>query len=237
MKAQSVYLVVAAFNGMDNAEAALSRVKKPDRAIPSAVVMQKDAEEQVQFKDVGLTPRKGAVGGIVLGGVVGLATGGTALALGALGGLVGSRSTKRKQAAHILPQHLSQVAGSLGPDSSAIIAVSKHPLSPEAATELEDMGAELFQVTIRPEMLDHLDDHADEAYATLLEALAEKTGGQAKVSVPYARIHVVVNPASGKDEPILNVLNRAFGHHGVEWEVSITRKYGDATEVARRAAA
>jgi diacylglycerol kinase (ATP) len=131
---------------------------------------------------------------------------------------------------------LSQVAGSLGPDSSAIVAVGKHPPNPKAASELEDMGAELFQVAIHPETLDELDVHADETYATLLEALAEKTGGQAKVSVPYARIHVVVNPASGKDEPILNVLNRVLGHHGVEWEVSITRKYGDATEFARRAA-
>ena len=237
MKAKPVYLVVAVFNGMDNAEAALGRMKKPGRAMPSAVVMQKDAEERVQFRDVGLTPRKGAVGGIVLGSVVGLATGGTALALGALGGLVGSRSTKKKQAAHVLPQQLNQVAGSLGPDSSALIAVMNHPLDPKAATELEDLGAELFQVAIQPEMLDHLDDQADEAYATLLEALAERTGGQAKLSAPYARIHVVINPASGKDEPILNVLNREFGRHGVEWEVSITRKYGDATEFARRAAA
>jgi YegS/Rv2252/BmrU family lipid kinase len=47
---------------------------------------------------------------------------------------------------------------------------------------------------------------------------------------------VVINPASGKHEPILNVLNRVLGHHSVEWEVSITRKYGDATEFARRAA-
>lgn len=237
MKAQPVYLVVAVFNGTDNAEAALRRMEKPGRAMPSAVVMQKDADEQVQFKDVGLTPSRGAVGGIVLGGVVGLATGGAGLALGALGGLVGSRSAKKKQAKHLVPEQLRQVAGSLGPDSSAIIAVGKHPLDPRAAAELEDVGAELFQVAIQPETLDDLDDHADEAYATLLEALAEKTGGQAKVSVPYARIHVVINPASGKDEPILNILNRVLGHHGVEWEVSITRKYGDATEFARRAAA
>ena len=142
-----------------------------------------------------------------------------------------------KQTEHLAPEHLSQVAGSLGPDSSAIVTVSQHPLKAEVATELADMGAELFQVAIQPEMLDHLtDDHADEAYAVLLEALAEKTGGQAKLSLPYARIHVVINPASGKNEPILNVLNSVFGHYGVEWEVSTTHKYGDATEFARRAA-
>ena len=53
--------------------------------------------------------------------------------------------------------------------------------------------------------------------------------------VPYPRVHVVVNPASGKDEPILNVLNDVFGGHGVEWDASVTHKYGDAVAQARAA--
>ena len=53
---------------------------------------------------------------------------------------------------------------------------------------------------------------------------------------PNKRIHVVINPASGQDEPILNVINRIFRQHGVEWSVSLTHKYGDATKFARQAA-
>ena len=53
---------------------------------------------------------------------------------------------------------------------------------------------------------------------------------------PYRRIHIVVNPASGKDEPILNTFNDVFSQHGVEWDISLTKKYGDATEFARQAA-
>ncbi len=45
---------------------------------------------------------------------------------------------------------------------------------------------------------------------------------------PYRRVHVVINPASGKDEPILNVLNDVFRQHGVTWDISITHGYGDA---------
>jgi YegS/Rv2252/BmrU family lipid kinase len=52
---------------------------------------------------------------------------------------------------------------------------------------------------------------------------------------PYRRVHVVINPASGKDEPILNVLNDVFRQHGVEWDVSITHAYGDARAQARAA--
>ncbi len=54
---------------------------------------------------------------------------------------------------------------------------------------------------------------------------------------PYRRIHVVINPASGKDEPILNVLNDVFREHGVDWDISLTHKYGDATAQARAAIA
>jgi len=51
------------------------------------------------------------------------------------------------------------------------------------------------------------------------------------------RIHVVINPASGKDEPILNVINAVFKEHDVGWSISVTQKFGDATEFARQAAA
>ena len=54
---------------------------------------------------------------------------------------------------------------------------------------------------------------------------------------PYRRIHVVINPASGKDEPILNVLNDVFHQHGVDWDVSLTKKYGDAAAQAKAALA
>lgn len=51
------------------------------------------------------------------------------------------------------------------------------------------------------------------------------------------RIHVVVNPASGKNEPILNTINDVFHKYGVDWSISVTMKYGDATEFAWQAAA
>lgn len=54
---------------------------------------------------------------------------------------------------------------------------------------------------------------------------------------PYRRVHVVINPASGRDEPILNVLNDVFRDHGVEWDVSVTHRYGDAGDQARAAIA
>lgn len=57
------------------------------------------------------------------------------------------------------------------------------------------------------------------------------------MTLPYRKIHVVINPASGQDEPILNVLNDVFTPAGVDWDISLTSKFGDATRFAAEAAA
>lgn len=50
------------------------------------------------------------------------------------------------------------------------------------------------------------------------------------------KIYIIINPAAGRDEPILNVMNDVFRAHGVEWEAGITHKYGDAKALAQQAA-
>ena len=57
------------------------------------------------------------------------------------------------------------------------------------------------------------------------------------MSLPYQKVHVVINPAAGQDEPILNVLNHIFHPAGVDWDISLTHKSGDATRLAAEAAA
>lgn len=48
-------------------------------------------------------------------------------------------------------------------------------------------------------------------------------------------IHVVINPAAGQPQPILNQINDVCHPAGVEWSVSITQKSGDAMRFAREA--
>ena len=54
---------------------------------------------------------------------------------------------------------------------------------------------------------------------------------------PFKRIHVVINPASGKGQPVLKYLADVCKQYDVEWDISITRKYGDATQQAQDALA
>ncbi len=50
------------------------------------------------------------------------------------------------------------------------------------------------------------------------------------------RIHVVINPGSGKPTPVLHTLNTVFRRRDIEWEISLTQKSGDAERFARQAA-
>lgn len=52
----------------------------------------------------------------------------------------------------------------------------------------------------------------------------------------YKKVHIVINPSSGKDEPILNVINDVFSKYEIDWDISVTKKFGDATKFARKAA-
>jgi YegS/Rv2252/BmrU family lipid kinase len=49
------------------------------------------------------------------------------------------------------------------------------------------------------------------------------------------RIHVIINPAAGQDEPVLSILNGVFGPAGIFWTVSVTLQSGDASRQAREA--
>src|SRR5215207_1228913 len=48
-------------------------------------------------------------------------------------------------------------------------------------------------------------------------------------------IYVIINPAAGQDRPVLGALNRVFNANGVNWEVGITKRTGDATRMAYEA--
>jgi YegS/Rv2252/BmrU family lipid kinase len=49
------------------------------------------------------------------------------------------------------------------------------------------------------------------------------------------KIHIIVNPASGKPQAVLSKLNDVFHPACVEWDVSLTHKSGDAARFTRQA--
>ncbi len=51
----------------------------------------------------------------------------------------------------------------------------------------------------------------------------------------FKKIHFIINPASGNDEPILSWINDIFGKTKIEWEVFVTKKKSDARKFTRDA--
>jgi diacylglycerol kinase (ATP) len=51
--------------------------------------------------------------------------------------------------------------------------------------------------------------------------------------VKFKHIHFIINPASGKEEPLLSYINRAFAGSKTDWDVSLTKKNKGAGEIAR----
>ncbi|MDD5370921.1 MAG: diacylglycerol kinase family lipid kinase [Anaerolineaceae bacterium] len=50
-------------------------------------------------------------------------------------------------------------------------------------------------------------------------------------------MHVIANPAAGQDQPVLKTLNTAFKEADVDWDIFITKAYGDGKRLAREAVA
>lgn len=50
-------------------------------------------------------------------------------------------------------------------------------------------------------------------------------------------IPIIINPSSGKPQPILHTINETFRAHKRTWRGQITYRFGDATQFARQAAA
>ena len=48
-------------------------------------------------------------------------------------------------------------------------------------------------------------------------------------------VEVIVNPASGKNRPILNTLNDIFRQYDIQWNISITHQEGDGERLAQQA--
>ncbi|MCB0195883.1 MAG: DUF1269 domain-containing protein [Anaerolineae bacterium] len=183
-----VQLVIAAFKDVEGAEKALQQVKQDKskrQGIQAAVAMVKDATgNKISYKEVGMTPGKGALGGVILGATVGILTGGATIVLGAAGALIGGLVGRKKQESRFASNRINQVATSLPPNSSAILAVVEDERVPTLGEELEVLGADVMTAPISADLAEQLQTHRDEAYSTLKRELdspidTDTTGNEA----------------------------------------------------------
>jgi uncharacterized membrane protein len=170
-----LHLIIAAFEDETGAEEALNRLKASQDeeliGIQAAVALTKDGKGEIHFRDVGLTPAKGAVSGVVLGAVVGVLTGGTGLALGALGALVGGLVGRKKRDGRFPAERVNQLAAALGPGSSAALIVMEPGWAVVIQERLGLLGAEVLAADIPAGVAEQSQADQEAAYAALVNQL------------------------------------------------------------------
>lgn len=237
-KDKIIHLTVAVFYGLKQAEKTFQDLHLQGKLKGGnvAVIVEKDLRGNLHLQESGPNARKGAASGAVLGAMLGVFTGGASLALTAIGGVLGSVEGKRIRDASLSANLLDQISAALAPGTSAILIAGNRSAPASVMGELRANGAELFSTELSHGEIEHMLTIQSKALDhELTEKLTKTVEARAAFQVPYKRIHIVINPAAGKDEPMVNILNRAFRPYNVEWDVSITQKYGDAQAFARRA--
>lgn len=175
MSEKAVQFVIAIFEGEQAAEETLSALKTDKKeklsGVQAVVAMRKDVDSRIHYKDVGMTPVKGAAAGVVLGAFIGIATGGVGLALGALGALLGGAMGKRQREGQIAAEQVNQVVASIKPGSSALLAVVEQDAAEKFEALLQAAGAYTFITDISADLAAQLDPHGEAAYAALTDQL------------------------------------------------------------------
>jgi uncharacterized membrane protein len=175
MSEQEMQLMVATFYNEKAAKEALAQVKALKKehktAVQGGVALRMDASGKIHHEDIGLTPAKGATGGIALGLVVGWMTGGVGLVLGGLGGVIGGILGRSKEEKHMPTEFYNWVAGKLSPGNSALVAVLASPEAKGLVENLQGPDVEIHTAVLTSDLLAQIEEHEDTAYQALTEAL------------------------------------------------------------------
>ena len=158
-----VEIVVGVFKDEGGADAALKEL----RAVGShwlvdyedAAVVRRDALNRLHIKETGeIGAGTGAAFGGVLGGVIGLIAGPAGVIVGAgAGALVGGAAAKRADTG-IQDERLERIGATLGPGTSAIVAIVQVAHVDTAAKDLAAQGADVSVESLSTDLAQQLND-------------------------------------------------------------------------------
>ncbi len=250
---EQMELIVIAYNEIKRAEEVLKAAEdvfKKDKAlleISTAVAIEKDttgktnAVSLLENKQKHGTRIGAATGGVlaVLAGPVGVA----GLLVGAVAGAVTGRHISKKPEPQFSNRFLQEVIENMRGNSSVLVVLTDAQYGDQIHRKLATFGGTISHHLLTEAEIDTLSKQAetgakktiaDQKTADIITTLKEGT----RSSGPqFDNVHVIINPASGKDQPILNTLNTVFRAAGLDWDISITHAAGDATRLAAEAAA
>lgn len=249
----SVELVVIAFDGAGEAEKVLRSVQgshgPEELDVIAAEILVKDLTGETTMKEtVKIRQSRRTRYGALAGGLVGLIIGPAGVVIGAAAGAAAGRATAKGPAASFTRDFLAEILAEMRPGSSAIVGLVGSESLQVAVEAFSEYGGRIDHQTLPAETVTQLAEIGEEAESgpgmagsgEEREAIISRVGELVRTStrpgLSFERAHVIINPASGSNEPILNQLNSVFYAAGVDWDVSLTKRSGDARRQAAAAA-
>ena len=141
----------------DQAIQLIKSMHKDNARILAAIAIDKEISGEIHYKDIGMSPTKGAFSGLVLGAVAGVLTGGIGLVLGSAGALIGGLVGSKKYQESFSDVRLHEVVAALEPGSSAIVAVVQQDSLPELENNIANLDAEFFHAELSADLAEKLE--------------------------------------------------------------------------------
>ena len=212
----------------------------------TAAAISKDVNGETEIvATIDIARKKGTHRGALAGGLLTLIAppiGLAGIAVGAAaGGLIGRKASvknKKNFTADLLQGILDQMTGG----SSALIILADEENAERIARDEQAQAGEIVRQPLTEEMVTALLSQGElsekapglsEEEVALLKSRIH--AGTQRKEPKFERVFVIVNPASGQDETILNTLNSVFRATGLDWDLAITKQAGDATRLAKEA--
>jgi YegS/Rv2252/BmrU family lipid kinase len=248
-------LIVVAYNDMKQAGKTFGELQRMQKEGSSGVVtaaaLVKDFDGQTSTEaSLDVAHKRGTRYGALAGGLLAIVAppvGVAGLLIGAIGGAIVGRKLHRKPERNFTKEFLEDILAEMQGGSSALVILVKQEAASTTAAALAAFGGEITHQALSDEALDQLARTAAAAkVASDTTALDETAVAETKKTIHegtrregplFKRVFVIVNPASGQNETILNTLNTIFRATGLDWGVAITKKAGDASRLAQEAAA
>ena len=252
---QELELIVIAYNDMEQAGETFGKLQRLQKegsiALITAAALVKDFNgETFTEASLDVAHKKGTRYGALAGGLLAIIAppvGLAGLLIGAVGGAIVGRKLHRKPERNFTKEFMEVVLAEMQGGSSALVLLVEQETAPKSADTLAAFGGEITHHPLSEEAVDQLartaaaakvaSDSAvrdEEAVADTKQAIHK---GTQRDGPQFEHVFVIVNPASGQDETILNTINKIFRATGLDWDIAITKKAGDASRLAQQAAA
>ncbi len=247
----AIELIVVTYSDPEKAPQTLTELRKKRKHksihLITGSALVKTATGSTDIIDaLKIDKKRGTRFGALAGGLLAIVAppvGIAALLFGSAAGAAVGHSLSGRGDKKLTEIFIKRIMEGVAPNSSVLILIAEEGHSAEVEKALAEYGGDVHSHTLTAEDIEALSadgpqsDESDEdrALAAANEVKALIATNPNPDALRFEKVFVVINPASGQDKPILNVINTVFHTAGIDYDIGITKHAGDAAKLAKQA--